>query len=68
MVKFERELTSAIIYEGDVLDESTNEVCQSVLEELDVKGKAHSISDCREKINQKLTEAGIGMRNHFILV
>ena len=63
MVTFEQEMTSVINYEGDISIELAKEVCQTVLQELDFKGKAYSVSDCRNEINQKLNKAGIGKYN-----
>ena len=63
MVTFEREMTSVINYEGDISNELAKEVCQAVLQELDFKGKAYSVSDCRDEMNRKLNEAGIGKYN-----
>ena len=63
MVTFEQEMTSVINYEGDISNELVKEVCQAVLQELDFKGKAYSVSDCRDEMNRKLNEVGIGKYN-----
>ena len=63
MVTFEREMKSVINYEGDISNGLAKEVCQVVLQELDFKGKAYSVSDCRDEMGRKLNEAGIGKYN-----
>ena len=60
ILKFDREVNQLVNSNNTVFDNSTGDVLNSVITNLDVSNKAHYVSNVRDIVNQEFEKSSIG--------